>query len=163
MPGFQCGTCGRLHDHLPRDIGYRRPDAYLAIPEEERERRAEVTNDLCIVDGTLFLIRGMLYLPITDGGRFGWGIWAAVSEDDYCTYLDAWESDTEDETPPFAGRLANALSPYPGAEGLDVVVKLRSGGQRPLFTVVSEHHPLGVEQRAGISDEKAHSFVAHLQ
>src|SRR5262245_28244207 len=112
MPGFECGVCGRLHDHLPRDIAFRRPDLYLAIPEEERDRRAEANDDLCIIDGTLFLIRGMLYLPISgDGGRFGWGIWAAVSEDDYCTYLDAWENDTEDETPPFVGQIANALAP----------------------------------------------------
>jgi len=40
-----------------------------------------------------------------------------------------------------------------------VMVKLHSGDQRPLFTVVSEQHPLGVDQRVGITEEKAHSFV----
>jgi hypothetical protein len=160
VAGFQCGSCSRYHDHLPRDIGYRRPDPYLAIPEEERDSRSDATDDLCIVDGTTFLIRGMLYLPIDDGGRFGWGVWAAVSKDDYCCYLDAWENDTEDETPAFPGYLASALDPYPDSSGLALTIKLRSGGQRPLFTVVSEQHPLGMDQRAGISEEKAHSFVA---
>jgi hypothetical protein len=163
MPGFRCGTCNKLHDHLPRDIGYRRPDVYLTIPEEERARRAYETDDLCVIDGKTHLIRGVLYLPIKGGEeRFGWGVWVLVSEADYNRYLDAWDDDTEDAVPPFVGRLSNRLPPYPDADGVEVMVKLRSGGSRPLFTVRSVEHPLGMDQRDGITPEKAHSFVAHF-
>ena len=164
MPGFRCAICDKLHDHVLRDIGYRRPDRYFDVPEVERERRVYEDDDLCTIDGDAFMIRGVLYVPI-DGGdeRFGWGVWVTVSEDDYYGYLDAWDNDTEDETPPFVGQIANAIAPYPGSEGLDVTVKLRSGGQRPLLTVISDNHALGVDQREGITPEKAHSFVASFE
>ena len=99
------------------------------MPEEERDRRIYESDDLCAIDGDLFMIRGVLYLPI-DGGeeRFGWGIWVSVLEDDYYAYLDAWDNDTEDESPPFVGQIASAITPYPGAAGLDVLVKPQSGG-----------------------------------
>jgi hypothetical protein len=162
VSGFRCGICDRFHDHVARDIAFRRPDAYFDVPEEERERRVYETDDLCTIDGDLFLIRGVLYLPI-DGleERFGWGIWVSISEDDYYDYLDAWDNDTEDETPPFAGQVASAIAPYPGALELDVTVKLRSGGSRPTFTVISDMHPLGIDQRKGISEQKAHAFLEH--
>jgi hypothetical protein len=163
VAGFDCGVCGKRHDHLPRDIGYRRPDPFLDVPKAERQERAYESDDLCVVDGEMFMIRGVLYLPI-DGGaeRFGWGIWVTVLESDYYRYLNAWDHDSEDETPPFVGQIANAIAPYPGSRGLDVTVRLRSGGQRPTFTVISEGAPLGIDQRQGISPEKAHSFVAQF-
>jgi hypothetical protein len=146
---------------VARDVAFRRPDAYFDVPEEDRERRIYEDDDLCTIDGDQFMIRGVLYLPIHGGEeRFGWGIWVAVSEDDYYGYLDAWDNDTEDEAPPFVGQIASAIMPYPGAVGLDVTVKLRSGGSRPTFTVISDTHPLGVDQRRGISREQAHGFVA---
>jgi hypothetical protein len=163
MAGFQCAICGGHHDHLPRDIAYRRPDRYFDVPEAERERRVYEDDDLCTIDGAIFLIRGVLYVPI-DGGeeRFGWGIWVTVAEDDYYGYLDAWDNDTEDEAPPFVGQIANEIAPSPGSGGLDVTVTLLSGGQRPLLTVISDRHALGVDQRQGITAEQAHSFVQHF-
>ena len=164
MPGFHCATCGQLHDHLPRDIGYRRPDPYLELPEAERERRAYEDDDLCTIDGDTFMIRCILYLPIgADEGQFGWGVWASVSEDDYYGYLDAWDNDIEDEMPPFVGQIANEIAPYPGSRGLDVTVKTCSGGQRPRLTVVSDSHPLGVDQRQGITVEQWHKIVERFQ
>jgi hypothetical protein len=160
VPGFQCSTCGRLHDHLPRDIAFRRPDPFFDVPEDERPRRILIDDDVCIIDNTRFFVRGVLYLPLSDGsGRFGWGAWARVSELDYQTYIEAWTNDTEDSVPPFPGHLASKLDPYPGSSGLPVTVKLQSGGQRPVFTVASDEHPLGIDQRTGISEAKAHSFV----
>jgi hypothetical protein len=162
MPEFRCGVCDRLHDHLPRDIGYRRPDAVLDMPAEERERRVYEDDDLCTIDSDTFMLRGILYTPIDDGGQFGWGVWVTVSENDYYGYLDAWDNDAEDETPPFVGRIANEIVPYPGSRGLDVTVKPRSGGQRPQLTVISDVHPLGVDQRRGITVEKSHRLVSHF-
>lgn len=160
MPGFQCGTCGKQHDHLPRDIGFRRPDAYFNVPEGQRERRVLIDDDLCIIDEMTFFLRGVLYLPFQNGaGQFGWGIWATVSPDDFRAYVAAWHDDAEDHLPPFPGQIASALGPYPDSLGLSVTIQALSGGERPRLTVVSAEHPLGLDQRAGISDEKAHSFV----
>jgi hypothetical protein len=162
MPGFRCAICDQLHDHLPRDIGYRRPDPYLEVPEAERERRVYENDDLCTIDGDAFMIRCVLYVPILgedEDGQFGWGVWATISEDDYDAYLEAWDNDAEDELPPFVGQIANEIEPYPGSRGLDVTVRAYSGGQRPLLTVIAEDHPLGVDQRHGITVETWHNHV----
>ena len=163
MPGFRCGVCDRLHDQLPRDVAYRRPTPYFEVPEDERARRVYETDDLCVIDGATYLIRGVLYLPIKGGGeRFGWGVWARVDEGDFERYLDAWEHNTEDQVDPFPGWLSGDVGPYEGSDGLEASVVLVPR-QRPRFVVRSETHPLGVDQRQGISEEKAHGFVApHL-
>ena len=129
-------------------------------PEAERPRRVYETDDLCVIDGKTFLIRGVLYLPIRgDDERFGWGVWASVGKRDFQRYMRAGEQDREDQVPPFAGRLASDIRAYPDSDRLELSVKLRSGGERPLFTVRSKTHPLGVDQREGITPEKAHAFV----
>ena len=82
MPGFRCGVCDRLHDHLPLDIGYRRPELYFSVPEDERASRIEENDDLCIVDDSIFLVRGVLFLPIQESDeQFGWGVWVRIGED----------------------------------------------------------------------------------
>ena len=163
MPGFRCGVCDRLHDQLPRDVAYRRPTPHFEVPEGERARRVYETDDLCVIDGETYLIRGVLYLPIKGGDeRFGWGVWARVGRRDFQRYMHAWEHDTEDRVSPFAGRLASDLPAYPGSDHLELTVRLQSGGERPLFTVRSKTHALGVDQREGITLAKAHSFVESL-
>lgn len=160
MPGFRCGVCDRLHDHLPRDLGYRRPASYFSVPEHERVSRVQENDDLCIIDGSTFLIRGVLYLPIRESDeQFGWGVWARVGEGAFKRYLDAWRHNTEDQVDPFPGWLSGNVGPYEGSDGLEVAVVLVPR-ERPRFTVRSELHPLGVDQRRGISEEKAHGFVA---
>lgn len=163
MAGFRCAYCDQLHEGPPRDVAYRRPDRYFDVPEGEQERRVYADDDLCTIDGDHFMIRAVLFLPI-DGGdeRFGWGVWVEVSENDYYGYLDAWDNDFEDELPPFVGQIANEIVPYPGSAGLDVTIKTQSGGQRPLLTVISDSHPLGVDQRQGITEEQAHHFLDHF-
>lgn len=161
MAAFRCGICGSEHDHLLLDLAFRRPAHFLAIPPEERERRTRCSDDLCVVDGEHFLIRGVLELPITGTTkRFGWGVWALVAREDFYRYVDAWRMDIEAEVPPFPGRLSGGMSAYPDSDGLEIMVQLRSGGSRPSFTVRSETHPLGVDQCQGITMAKVHSFVA---
>jgi len=157
--GFVCGICGKQHDHEPMAIAYRRPASFFTIPKEERDRRVQCNDDLCAIDGRQFFIRGVLELPIrgTDTS-FDWGVWARVDQRDFQRYLDAWRADTEDDVPPFSGWLSGGPASYPDSDGLEVSVRLRSGGLRPDFTVRSASHPLGVDQRQGISLEKAHQF-----
>jgi hypothetical protein len=159
MAGFQCGICGKQHDHAPMAMAFRRPAAFFTVPEAEREQRVWANDDLCVVDRQVFLIRGVLELPIVGTSRtFDWGLWARVEQPDFQRYVDAWRDDTEDDVPPFTGWLAGGPKSYPESDGLDVSIRLRSGGIRPAFTIVSNEHPLGVDQRQGISLEKAHEF-----
>jgi hypothetical protein len=53
---FRCSTCGELHDEIPH-LGSDRPDRWWAVPEDERDRRIELTSDTCIIDGEEFFIQ----------------------------------------------------------------------------------------------------------
>lgn len=156
---FKCSFCGQTHDELP-EISYMRPAAYFELPQDQREERAGYTDDLCIIDGERFFIRGTLPLPIKDtDDQWSWGVWAEVFEVNYERYLDLWDAEEADEEPPFWGRLSGGVKAYPDSDELEVNVYLQSGNQRPIFKVVPEDHPLGIAQREGVTMEQIHSFI----
>ena len=60
MSGFHCQGCGEWHDELPMSFGADAPYWYDVIAPEERERRAELSSDQCVIDGEQFFVRGVL-------------------------------------------------------------------------------------------------------
>lgn len=148
----------------PRDIAFALPKHLCLVPREQRAERAQWTTDLCVIDDRDFLIRGVLALPIPDEqGEFTWGVWARIAQSDFERYVDAWENDAELQIPLFTGQLSGGIEPYVDADRLDVVVHLQGGGLRPRFVVVSDRHPLGLDQRFGITPAEADAFIAHYQ
>ena len=159
MAELLCTACGKMHSELDMAIGYRRPAEVFAIPENERARRVKINDDLCSIDDVLFFIRAVLELPVKDGKEpFGWGVWVLVNEEDFHHYIALWDAQGVEAEPPFLASLANELPPYPGSAMLPVLVHLRSGGQRPLVEVESTDHPLGIDQRQGITLLEVHGF-----
>jgi hypothetical protein len=61
--GFKCVTCGEYHVGMP-SFGWDYPVQYLLIPEEERERRIELSSEGCIIDEKWFFVRGCLEMPV---------------------------------------------------------------------------------------------------
>jgi hypothetical protein len=160
---FICAICGREHESVPRDMAYRRPAHVFDVPEAEWPQRVYCTDDLCVVDGQHFLIRGILALPIAGTDEeFRWGPWAQVEQADFKRYYELWDDATEETLPPFPGWLSGNLRAYPDSDQLEVRVYVQAPGQRPRFRVVSAAHPLGIDQRVGISEARAHEFVADL-
>lgn len=156
---FVCPQCGRVHDELPLDLAYQRPADYFKIPESERATRIDINDDICVIDEREFYVRGVLELPIKDTDkRFGWGIWARVSKSDLRRYFELWNVDSTDNEPPFNGKLSGGIKYYPGSDLLEVSVHLQPQAKRPLFKVISNDHPLGIDQREGITMEKVHRF-----
>jgi hypothetical protein len=80
MGTFRCGTCGREHGLGQIEPSFRRPDAYLAVPREERQRRVNDSDEGCLIasaDGQHLacFVRAILKVPITDEkGAMGWGL-----------------------------------------------------------------------------------------
>ncbi len=152
---FRCGVCGEEHEGLP-DIAYNAPELYLAIPDDERDQRCFLNADLCVIDGEHYFLRGVIKVPIRDfDDSFGWGAWACVSEPDFQRHLDLWDAEDVSGESPFPGRLANSLRHYPETLDLTVAVVLQNDGMRPFLQLVSGEHPLAVDQRDGISIDRA--------
>jgi hypothetical protein len=146
---FICPTCGKAHEGLPTDHGWKLPDDVWAIQEPERSKKAKFTSDLCQLGGRFF-IRCLLELPFSErSGYYGWGIWVEVPEATFHRYLELYEQDGSGEAP-VSGAIANAIPGYPSTSGLPVSIQFQDSTSRPTVHVsASSGHPLVTEQSAG--------------
>ncbi len=137
---------------------------YADMTREERDDRAIIGSDQCAVAQQWFFIRGCLEIPVLDSTEpFLWGLWASVLETVYDEISESWEESGREKTRgPFKGRLANSLSPYPATLNLKVKILIQAVGTRPLFIVEELDHPLTIEQRGGISKDRAHELASLL-
>lgn len=154
---FTCATCGQTHEGLPFSFAADFPDPYAALKPDERDARAVIGTDQCIIDQQLFFLRGCLEIPIIGRSEpFLWGLWATVWEKDFDEIADSWETPGREKTHgPFKGRLANSLEDYPATFNLKLRIDLQPVGTRPLFCIEELAHPLAQEQQNGISYQAA--------
>ncbi len=160
---YKCGICGKAHSNLPMDMSYENPAGYFKIPQNERAKRIHKSSDICVIDNKEFYIRGVLPLPVIDSGNeFRWGVWAKVNEPDFKIYIKYWDIDIPENVQPLRGYLSGGLKYYPESDMLPVEIRLQARNQRPIFRVLSDKTPLGIDQQKGIAMEKVHSFVEPL-
>jgi len=152
MSGFKCAACGEWHDELPMSFGADAPYWYDVIAPEEREERAELSSDQCVIDGEHYFVRGCLEIPVTDGAEpFSWGVWVSLSEKSFERMSELWETPGRENEPPHFGWLSTSLPCYPETLNLKTHVHTRPVGLRPLIELEPTEHPLAVEQRNGIT------------
>jgi hypothetical protein len=154
--GFTCSVCGEYHDETLRDVRAGLPEPVFALGEAEREERVEVGDDWCrFLDSSgemRHYMRGLLHLPVReDTGDFRFGVWVEVSAEDFQCLWELWSDVRGHESAPFFGRLANELTSYGGTVGLPVALQLREVSVLPAVVVLTSDHPLGHDQRAGIT------------
>lgn len=159
--GFACAVCGETHAGETRDIRMGLPQPIFLLDEEEREHRSWVGEDAAILDGERFFVRALVELPIAgEEGYFGYGAWIEVSEPDYAALVELWHDEDGWRSEPFAGTLANELSPYAFTDGLPVQLRLRDVRLLPLVELEDGEHELVRAQRHGISPHRAHQLAA---
>jgi len=161
---FVCSSCGRQHAGVPLSFAADYPDPYANLSLDERDARATAGSDQCIIDQREFYIRGCLELPILGADDvFLWGLWARVNEDVFDEIDDHWESrERENRIGPYKGRLANALPIYPDTMNQRLEIQIRPVGSRPLFILEELDNPLSIEQRNGITRQKAEEYACLL-
>ena len=162
--GYTCKTCGQYHTGVPFSFAADFPDPYANLSREERDSRATIGSDQCIVDSQWFFLRGVLEIPIIGSDRpFLWGVWASVREEIFDEMSDCWELEgREKKHGPYKARLANSLSIYPETLNLKVKIILQPVGVRPLFVIEDVQHMLAVQQKSGISKQQAVELASFL-
>jgi len=149
---YLCATCGKRHDALPMCYGANAPELWYTIPEEERDTRADLTSDQCVIDQRHFFVLGRILVPVNDGdGPFIWLAWVSLSETNFLRTCELWESQGRESEPPYFGWLQSALPYDPTTLSLKTQVQTMRLGERPNIVLESSDHPLSVEQRFGIS------------
>jgi hypothetical protein len=161
---YRCATCGKSHSELPLSFAADFPDIYANMTGDERDVRATIGSDQCIIDQEWFFIRGCLEIPIIGRDEpFLWGLWASVREDVFDQISDCWEQHgRENLYGPLKGRLGNSLKVYPETLNLKLTILIQSVGTRPLFIVEDPEHPLAIEQKSGITPTAAMELASLL-
>ncbi len=159
---FTCGRCGETHEGLP-DFGFDAPVYYHETPEPERARRCRLSDDLFVLDETHYFVRGVLLVPLRGTeAQFGWGVWTSLSQPNFERYLELWDRPVPAGEGPYFGWLSNRLPFYPDSLSLKLAVHLRDQGERPHLELEPTDHPLAVDQREGLSPERARELVERL-
>lgn len=154
---YKCSICGETHNDLP-DIGSDKPYYWFTVPEEERLARAELSEDICIIDDEDYFIRGVIQIPIHDYEQnFGFGVWVSQKKENFYAYLD---NSNSDQIGPFFGWLSTELDYYEESTlSLKTMAHFKGDGDRPTIEVEPSDHPLAVDQQEGISLVKAWEIV----
>lgn len=162
--GYVCSSCGQQHDEIPFSFAADFPDPYANLSRDDRENRALISSDQCIIDNDQFYLRGCIELPILSSDEvFLWGVWARVHEKDFDQIHENWDSTgREKRIGPFKGRLANSLCIYPPTLSMNLAIHIQPLGERPLFLLEDPDHPLTQEQQNGLSREKARDYACLL-
>ena len=140
------------------------PDSYVNLSKDARDARALIGSDQCVIDQEQFYLRGCIELPVRESeGSFLWGVWARVHEVDFDEFAEYWETERREEMiGPYKGRLANSLSIYPETLNMKLEIQIQPVGSRPLFFLEDQDHPMTIEQRTGLSMEKAKEYACLL-
>ena len=148
-------------------LAYAKPDLYLMVPVDERERRCwgnETDYFQIEQDGEYkHFIRGWLPIPVQDrDAPFAWGIWVEVPRERFFRYLDLYKVDGSSEHP-FSAVMATQVEGYPATTGLAVQVQLVNRNERPVVTVAEPNHPLRYEQAVGITSTRVMEILHRFQ
>lgn len=156
--------CGRSHAGVPMSFAADFPDMYANMKREERDTRALIGSDQCVIDQEWFFLRGCLEVPILGSEEpFVWGLWVAVKEEVYDEVSDFWTLEgRENLHGPYKGRLANSLTVYPETLSLKTEIRLQPVGTRPLLKIEETDHLLAREQSSGISLSRAMELASFL-
>ncbi len=152
---WACSTCGQTHSELPRSYSLKTPWPWRITPESERQRACKLTEDTCVLFDEDFFIRGCLEIHIHGQSEpFIWGVWVSLSRSHFERERSLVHDPKRIEEPPYFGWLCSRIQIYPDTLLLKTQVHTRDVGTRPYIELEPTDHPLAVEQRTGISEER---------
>ena len=154
MQGYKCSTCDDFHTGLPLSYGSPAPAPYFDIPEADRDERALLSSDQCVIDEEQFFILGRLEIPILDADEdlFSWNVWVSLSKENFTRASELWNTEGRESEAPYFGWLSTSLPCYDlNTFLLKTNVHTRPIGERPFIELEPTDHPLAIEQRNGIT------------
>lgn len=91
---------------------------------------------------------------------FSWGLWVSRSRDNFARALEVWNTEGREAEKPYFGWLSTELALYsPGTTNLKTKAHTRPAGKRPFIELEPTHHPLAVEQRTGITQDRVREIA----
>jgi len=161
---FTCKRCGEIHEGSP-SIAFESPLHYHSLPADQKKSMGALDPNFCTIRHDEVVdrfIRGVLEVPIVGVAEpFIWGVWVSLSAQSFAKYQDTHAAPVLGDG--FFGTLCNRLPGYPDTVALPADVHVQLNGLRPLIVLHrvgdSQDHPLAIDQRDGISAERAQELA----
>jgi hypothetical protein len=158
---WKCSQCGQSHDEPPRSYGFDSPLAWHLTPEANRRERSELHEEFCILNDKDFFVRGSLEIPVVDSeSPFVWDVWVSLSAVNFERTMSLMEDQNRTAEQPYFGWLSSRIQIYPDTYLLKTRVHTRELGMRPFVELEPTDHPLAVEQRKGITEDRVREIAA---
>jgi len=154
---WRCRSCDLDHEGM-FDLGTPAPWHWdgPAEPEPNAALRMHgdfLSDDLCVVDGRDFFVRGLLEIPVRGMAEtFSFGCWSSLSRAHFEFYVENFDGIELDE--PWTGWFASWPAPFPSSVNEPCWVEPQPSRARPLIWLENEDHPLAIAQQNGISVER---------
>ena len=159
---FTCRSCGEIHRDLPA-WHFDSPIQVQAIPHAERASRVELTADQCVIDRRHFYVKGLLEVPVRNSAQpFVWGVWLSISDEAYRRFAELFADPMRTADTSFFGWLCNSLPEYPETQLLKTRLHIREFPMRPWIELERTEHPLAIDQRDGLTEERAIAMAERL-
>lgn len=162
---YRCPSCTEIHQGFPA-LAYGLPDEIFLLSPAEKEKRAIISSDLCILDDTRYFVRCVLAVPVNGYEEdFEYGPWVEISAKDFSRYSVWFNLGISPGWHAVEGRIANAFPATPqSTQGLSCMMMLPDhDDQRPLVEVTDKSHALYQEQIDGIAITRATELIAQLK
>ncbi|HEX6732107.1 MAG TPA: DUF2199 domain-containing protein, partial [Pyrinomonadaceae bacterium] len=166
---WKCHTCEEWHTGPCLDFSY---DAPIYWSDEDEEANQAILRsvaqlpetfldeDLCIIDGQAFFVRGVIHLPIVGTGEtFRWGIWGSLSKENFEKLVSQLDDSNPMELAPMFSWLSNKIPEYPDTLNLKMYAHIQEPSDRPIFELEPTEHPLSQEYHHGISPERVKEIM----
>ena len=167
---WKCGTCEEWHYGPCLDFSYSSPVYWT----EENEAANQVdsfesstelpstflSEDICIIDGEYYFIRGLIQLPIIGTTEtFRWGVWGSLSRENFQKLVTMNDDPKRAELDPMFSWLSSRIDEYPDTRSLKMYAHIQPPPNRPIFELELTEHPLALEYYSGITPERVKEIM----
>lgn len=168
---WKCGTCEEWHTGPCLDFSYGSPVYWTEENEEANQidffdsgkeglPTTFLGEDICIIDGEYYFIRGLIHLPIIGTTEtFRWGVWGSLSRENFEKLLFMNDDPKRTELEPMFSWLSTSIDDYPDTRSLKMYAHIQPPHQRPIFELELTDHPLSQEYHHGITPERVKEIM----
>jgi hypothetical protein len=155
---WTCSRCGEVHQSTP-GYSFGAPWPWYGIPEHQRHD-CELSDNFCALFDQDFFVRGCIEIPVLGGGDpLIWGVWVSLSKENFERQKKMLSNPARIDEPPQFGWLCSRIQVFPDTLLLKTRVHSRPVGTRPYIELEPTQHPIAVEQRNGISQERVREIA----
>lgn len=146
---------------MPYDYGYDRPDYWTEAVSTDAE--SFLNSDFCAIQKQHYFVRGLIEIPIVGSDQsFRWGVWSSLSNANFDRITKLWHDPQLLNEPPYFGWISNSIGFYPQTLNLKANVRSRTLNERPYITLEPTDHPLSIDQRNGMTQERVREIVERV-